>query len=311
MVTFAAGWRYAGAVLRSVAPRLSIRPSAPPVRIPSPLQAGVLWLFAIVLVFAGGLVVGGVAAVAALRSGLPIERALELLSDPKSSPLVNSPTWLSIQVLCSEAVLAILVWRFLRRHRVFLREVAPLGVPSLRDLAGALLCVFGLAPLSGLLAELTRRSLPREVNAETMVLALAQNVSPVELVGVVLATALVPAIVEELLFRGILTRAFLGRSVLLSLLVPSAMFGLFHVEPTQAAGTFVLGFGFAIARLYTDSVVTSIVCHFAYNAYVLIDVYNGGQVGDTELHLGRVGGGLAVSAVGFLMMVVHPGERRR
>jgi membrane protease YdiL (CAAX protease family) len=281
------------------------------VRIPSPLQATVLWLFAMVLVLAAGLVVGGVAAFAALRSGLPIERALELLSDPKSSPLVNSPTWLSIQVLSSEAVLAILVWRFLRRHRVFLHEVAPLGVPSLRDLAGALLCVFGLAPLSGLVAELVRRNLPREVNAETMVVALTKDVSPGELVAVVLATALVPAVVEELLFRGVLTRAFLGRSTLLTLLVPSAMFGIFHVEPTQAAGTFVLGFGFAIARLYTDSVLTSILCHLAYNAYVLIDVYAGGQVGNTELHLGRVGLGLSVAAFGFGMMVVHPGERRR
>jgi membrane protease YdiL (CAAX protease family) len=281
------------------------------VRIPSPLQAAVLWLFAMVLVLAAGLVVGGVAGFAALRSGLSIERALELLSDPKSSPLVNSPTWLSIQVLSSEAVLAILVWRFLRRHRVFLHEVAPLGVPSLRDLVGALSCVFGLAPLSGLAAELVRRNLPRDVNAETMVVALAKNVSPGELVAVVLATALVPAVVEELLFRGVLTRAFLGRSTLLTLLVPSAMFGIFHVEPTQAAGTFVLGLGFAIARLYTDSVLTSILCHLAYNAYVLIDVYAGGQVGNTELHLGRVGLGLSIAALGFGMMVVHPGERRR
>lgn len=280
-------------------------------RIPSPLQATVLWLLAMVLVLAAGLVVGGVAAFAALRSGLPIERALELLSDPKSSPLVNSPTWLSIQVLSSEGVLAILVWRFLRRHRVFLHEVAPLGVPSLRDLVGALLCVFGLSPLSGLVAELVRRNLPRDVNAETMVVALTKNVSPGELVAVVLATALVPAVVEELLFRGVLTRAFLGRSTLLTLLVPSVMFGVFHVEPTQAAGTFVLGFGFAIARLYTDSVLTSILCHLAYNAYVLIDVYAGGQVGNTELHLGRVGLGLSIAAFGFGMMVVHPGERRR
>lgn len=271
----------------------------------------VLWLFAMVLVFGAGLAVGGVAAFAAIRSGLPIERAIELLSDPKSSPLVNSPTWLSIQVLSSEAVLGLLVWRFLRRHRVFLHEVAPLGMPSLRDLAGALLCVFGLAPLSGLVAELVRRNLPREVNAETMVVALAKNVSAGELVAVVLATALVPAVVEELLFRGVLTRAFLGRSTLLTLLVPSFMFGVFHVEPTQAAGTFVLGFGFGIARLYTDSVLTSIVCHLAYNAYVLIDVYAGGQVGNTELHLGRVGLGLSVAAFGFGMMVVHPGERRR
>jgi membrane protease YdiL (CAAX protease family) len=281
------------------------------VRIPSPLQATVLWLFAMVLVLAAGLAVGVVAAVAALRSGLSIERALELLSDPKSSPLVNSPTWLSIQVLSSEAVLGVLIWRFLRRHRVFLHEVAPLGVPSLRDLCGALLCVFGLAPLSGLAAELVRRNLPRDVNAETMVLALARNVSATELVGVVLATALVPAVIEELLFRGVLTRAFLGRNTVLTLLVPSVMFAVFHLEPTQAAGTLVLGFGFALARLYTDSVLTSIVCHLAYNAYVLIDVYSGGQVGNTELHLGRVGLGLSLAAFGFGMMVVHPGERRR
>jgi membrane protease YdiL (CAAX protease family) len=294
-----------------VVPRISRRPSAPPARIPSPLQAGVLWLFAMVLVVGAGMAVGAVAAFAAIREGLPAARAFALLSDPKSSPLVTSPTWISISVLSSEAVLALLVWRFLRRHRLSLREVCPLGLPSLRDLSGAMLCVFGLSPLSGLLAELVRRNLPREVNAETMVVALAKNVTPGELVAVVLATAVVPAIFEELLFRGVLTRAFLGRGTLLALFVPSAMFGIFHLEPTQAAGTFVLGFGFAIARLYTDSVLTSILCHLVYNAYVLIDVYAGGQVGNTELHFGRVGLGLLVSALGFGLMVLMPGERKR
>jgi membrane protease YdiL (CAAX protease family) len=292
-------------------PRFSRRPSAPPVRIPSPLQAAVLWLFAMVLVFVANVAVSAIAAGVAIGTGLPVERAFELLSDPKSSPLVTSPTWIAISVLASELVLATLVWRFLRRHRVFLHEVCPLGVPSLRDMAGALLCVFGLAPLSGLLAELARRALPRELNAETMVVGLTKGVTAAELVGVVLAAALVPAIVEELLFRGVLTRAFLGRSNLLALMLPSAMFGIFHVEPTQAAGTFVLGVGFGITRLYTDSVLTSILCHLAYGSYVLIDVYTGGEVGSTELHLGRVGFGLAVSAFGFLLMVLHPGERRR
>jgi membrane protease YdiL (CAAX protease family) len=289
-------------------PRLSRRPSAPPPRIPSPLQAGLLWLFTMVLVVASGLALGGVAAFAAILSGLPPERAFAMLSDPKSSPLVTSSTWISISVLLSEAVLGLVVWRFLRRHRLFLREVCPLRVPSLRDVSGALLCVFGLAPLSGMLAELVRRNLPRDVTAETMVIALARGVSASELVGVVVATAAVPAVVEELLFRGVLTRAFLGRSNLLALLVPSAMFGLFHLEPTQAAGTFVLGIGFGIARLYTDSVLTSIACHLAYNAYVLIDVHGGGQIGNTALHFGQVGLGLAVSSLGFGLMVLHPGD---
>jgi membrane protease YdiL (CAAX protease family) len=264
-----------------------------------------------VLVVAAGMAVGVVAAIAALRTGLPFERAFALLSDPKSSPLVTSPSWISISVLASEAVLVAMIWRFLRRHRLFLHEVCPLGVPSLRDMVGALLCVFGLSPLSGLAAEIVRRNLPHDVNnAETMVVALTKDVTAPELLGVVVATALVPAIVEELLFRGVLTRGFMGRGNLLAIIVPSVMFGLFHLEPTQAAGTFVLGVGFAIARLYTDSVLTSISCHLVYNAYVLIDVYAGGQVGSTELHLGRVGFGLSVSALGFGLMVLHPGERR-
>lgn len=291
--------------------RWSLRPSAPPRRIPSPLQAVVLWLFSMVLVVGAGMAVSASAALIAVQQGLSFDRAFALLSDPKASPLVTSSTWIAISVVATDAVLGIAVWRFLRRHRVFLHEVAPLGAPSLRDSAGALLCVFGLSPLSGMLAELVRRNLPRDVNAETMVVSLAKGISPAELVAIVVATALVPAVVEELLFRGVLTRAWVGRSTWLALFVPSAMFGLFHLEPTQAAGTFVLGIGFGIARLYTDSVLTSIMCHLIYNAYTLIDVYAGGQVGSTELNYGRVGLGLAVSAAGFMLMVLHPGDRRR
>ncbi len=265
------------------------------------------------LVIGSGLLVGGAAAIVAIGTGLPPERAVELLFlDPKSSPLVTSPIWISISSLTSEAVLALLIWRFLRRHRIFLHEVCPLGVPALRDVVGSLLCVFGLAPLSELLAELTRRHLPRDANnAETMIVALTRGVTPLELTFVVISVALVPAFVEELFFRGLLTRGFLGRSSLAALGVPSVMFGLFHLEPTQAAGAVVLGVGFGIARLYTDSVLTSILCHLIYNAYVLLDVYAGGRVGSTELHFGRVGLGLSLSAIGFGLMVLEPSPRGR
>jgi hypothetical protein len=53
------------------------------------------------------------------------------------------------------------------------------------------------------------------------------------------------------------------------------------------------------------------LCHMAYGSYVLIDVYTGGEVASTDLHLGRVGLGLSLSAVGFVVMLLHPGERRR
>jgi membrane protease YdiL (CAAX protease family) len=269
-----------------------------------------LWLFAMVLVIGAGMLVSAAATAIAISTGLSPERAISLISDPGASPLVTSSTWITISILASQAALTFSMWGFLRRHRVFFRELCPLRAPSLRELAGALICCFGFSPLAGLMAELTRRALPRDVTAETMVASLARGVAPLELLSVLMAAALVPAVVEECLFRGFLTRPYLGRSNALALLVPSAMFGVFHLEPTQAVASFVLGLGFGIARLYTDSVLAAVICHLVYNAYVLVDVHAGGQLGDTELHFGRVGLGLALSAFGFALLVAHPGEAR-
>jgi membrane protease YdiL (CAAX protease family) len=187
--------------------------------------------------------------------------------------------------------------------------VLPLRVPPLRALGGALLVVLGLAPAAELAGELVYRLAPGGVNAEDMVVAISRGVTPLGLIGVLVAAAALPALVEEAMFRGVITRAFMKRSQAIAVFAPSLMFAAFHLEPTQAAGTLVLGLGFGLVRLHTGSVLTSMICHFVYNAAVIVHVHLGGRTGDHELHLGRVGLGLTLASLGYLLFLSVSGRR--
>ena len=267
-----------------------------------------IWLMALIAVLVTGFGVGAVAAVLAVRAGLPLDRALQLISDPRSSPLVTSSTWIATSIVVNELAVALTLFIWVWRKRPHFGHVFPIGQPTLRTTLAGLLIVFGFGPLAEFSGELVSRFLPRELNAERLVVAVAKNASSGGLVLVLFAAAVLPALVEELMFRGLVTRAFEKRSHAEMVLVPSLMFGIFHLEPTQIAGTVVLGVAFALARLYSGSLVPSIVAHAAYNSMVILDVRFGGRIGDHVLHFGRVGAGLGVAALGTLLMVSSPGH---
>ena len=282
---------------------------APPVReFPTRLQAVRFWLAALLAVLVTGVGVGSIAAVLAVRAGLPMDRALALVTDPHSSPLVTSSTWIAVSIAVNELAVAATLTLWILRHRPHIGHVFPLGHPTLRTIVAGLMIVFGFAPLAEFAGELAFRFTGRDLSAERLVIAVAQNASSGGLVLVLCAAALLPALVEELMFRGLVTRAFEKRSHAEMVLVPSLLFGVFHLEPTQIAGTVVLGIAFGLTRLYSGSLVPSIIGHAAYNAMVLLSVRFSGRIGDHELHFGRIGGGLGVAALGTLLMVSSPGK---
>lgn len=263
---------------------------------------------ALIAVLVTGVGVGATAAVLAIRAGLPADRALALVTDPHSSPLVTSSTWIAVSIAVNELAVALTLAFWIARYRPHIGHVFPIGNPTLRTIFAGLLIVFGFGPLAEFAGELAFRFLGRDVNAERLVVAVAQNASREGLLLVLFAAAVLPALVEELMFRGFVTRAFEKRSHAEMVLVPSLLFGLFHLEPTQIAGTIVLGIAFGLTRLYSGSLVPSIIGHAVYNAVVILDVRFSGRIGDHALHFGRVGGGLGVAALGTLLMVSSPGK---
>src|SRR5450432_263408 len=290
----------------STVPPVSLAPLAR--EIPTRLQAVWVWLMALIAVVVTGFGVGAVAAILAVRAGLTPERALQLISDPRSSPLVTSSTWIAVSIVVNELAVAFTLFIWVWRKRPHIGHVFPIGQPTLRTIGAALLIVFGLGPLAEFSGEIVLRFLPRDLNAERLLVAVARNASSAGLVLVLVAAALLPALVEELMFRGLITRAFEKRSHAEMVLVPSLLFGLFHLEPTQIAGTVVLGVAFGLTRLYSGSLVPSIVGHAAYNASVILSIRFTGWIGDHVLHFGRVGAGLGVAALGTLLMVSSPGR---
>ncbi len=278
--------------------------------IPTRVQAVLVWALALLVVLVTGASVAATAAMLAVRAGLPLDRALAFVSDPRSSPLVSSSTWIATSIALNELAVATTLFVWVMRHRPDVGRVFPIGQPTLRTIGAGLLIVFGFGPLAELAGELAFRFLGRDANAERLLVAVARNASSGGLVLVLCAAALLPALVEELMFRGLLTRAFEKRSHAEMILIPSLLFGLFHLEPTQIAGTIVLGVGFGLTRLYSGSLVPSIIAHTVYNTVVLLDVRFVGRFGDHALHFGRVGAGLGVAALGTLLMVSSPARLR-
>lgn len=87
--------------------------------------------------------------------------------------------------------------------------------------------------------------------------------SPAALTG--LLTALAIGVSEELLFRGILFRAFQGKSLALYVLVSSITFGLLHHEQgvQGVVVTAVVGSSYALARVAGSPLSLLILCHAA------------------------------------------------
>lgn len=91
------------------------------------------------------------------------------------------------------------------------------------------------------------------------------------LLPAILVIALLPAVFEETLFRGILVGGMRegGWGTASTVLISGALFSLFHTNPEQTLYQFVCGMGFALIALRSGSVLPSIVSHFANNAVIL------------------------------------------
>jgi len=243
----------------------------------------------------------GVAVAAGVSAAASGASATQTLTDPAKSPLINSPTWISIGTIANEtAVIGTLVlWGWLLKPEP--KTVFPLSRPSLLGVVGALLAVFGLAPLAEVAGEMTHRLLGNEVTASHIVVNAARGASGAGLVLLFFSVAVLPALAEEALFRGLLTAPFEKRFVA-GLIVPSILFGLFHLEPTQVAGTIVLGIGFAAARLCTGTLVAGAIAHLLYNGSVVLAVRYSDAMAERELNWIPVAIGLVLATCGALLL---------
>jgi membrane protease YdiL (CAAX protease family) len=175
-----------------------------------------------------------------------------------------------------------------RLFSVRIRDVFPFRIPGLRESTLALISLFSLQrvfegymyfqeqiPMPQLLRDIVE---PMKKMLEELTKVLLQAESPWELAAVLLVVAIVPAVVEELLFRGLIQKTFERlMSPIVSAVLAGTIFGLFHFNPFEIVPLVGLGVFFGLLRYRSHSLLLPIAAHFFNNLMAVLATYYGLQ----------------------------------
>lgn len=187
-------------------------------------------------------------------------------------------------------------WLLIRKYRLNPRQALALRAPKpMVWPAILLLAPCGLLTGTGLF-RLADRFLPMPPE---MIRAFSEALLPsdISIAQVLFFLAILPGIVEELTFRGLLLHGLHRRLHPVALaLVVGLVFGLFHVALFRVLPTAFLGVVFAAVTLLTGSVFPAMLAHFLNNAMGLAAAAAGWPTSELEPQYYLAGAaGLAVS----------------
>lgn len=121
--------------------------------------------------------------------------------------------------------------------------------------------------LASELGTFAQRFLPRLTGAQESYAALSQMAWPL----VLFVGAVLPAVGEELFFRGLLGRGLTARyGVIVGVIITSILFGLIHMDPPQVLATALLAVPFHVLYLAGKSIWLPILAHGLNNAMAFL-----------------------------------------
>ena len=90
-------------------------------------------------------------------------------------------------------------------------------------------------------------------------------------VGVLIVVALLPAILEETLLRGVVLDGIKDVGTVAACLLGGLIFSLFHQNPPQTVYQFICGAVFTLFAIRADSLIPAVIVHFLNNAIIVFD----------------------------------------
>jgi hypothetical protein len=175
--------------------------------------------------------------------------------------------------------------------------------------------MIGAAPVFLALEGISRKLLPATSEAQgandRLTQAFLQTKSPAEMLGVLIVIALLPALGEELFFRGVLFRfvSKRSRSIWFPIVATAVFFAAIHYNPAGLFPIFLAGILLAGIYWLTGSLWCSILAHFINNALQVALTYaarnNAGLKAILEqdfLPIGVIIGGAILFALSFYLL---------
>lgn len=157
------------------------------------------------------------------------------------------------------------------------REIFKLNIPKGKDLLGSVCLYLGAGSLSLLISNLLSMAFPD--NSQGLNEEYAKLLDGISFVPALLLIALVPAVCEELMFRGYIFTAFRQKmSLPKAIFFVSVLFGISHMSLIKIIPTAVLGAALAYAIYKADSIAASSLIHFLNNAVSVFILYYGSNI---------------------------------
>ena len=174
----------------------------------------------------------------------------------------STPIWFSL--IESQLLILVPVILFVLYQKINIVKCLPYKMLKPLDALLALLFGYSLIPLMMLLNYISMLFSTNKV--QEMTGALMEYPFLVQIFFV----AVIPAFVEEFVFRGVFYHSYRKNGILGAALLSGFIFGIVHLNINQFVYAFVLGAIFALLVEATGSMLTSMIAHFAINTYSII-----------------------------------------
>lgn len=92
-------------------------------------------------------------------------------------------------------------------------------------------------------------------------------------VSTIIFVALIPAVMEESVFRGLMLKGAENFGKIQAVLVTAAAFSLYHMSPSQTIYQFVIGVIYGFVALSSGSVIPTTILHFLNNFIIIVIYY--------------------------------------
>ena len=99
---------------------------------------------------------------------------------------------------------------------------------------------------------------------------LLPNLDGFGLVATIVCVALLPAVFEEIFFRGILLKGLRSFGTIGAVFLCGALFSLYHQNPVQTVYQFACGLAFAFMAIKAGSLLPTVLSHFLNNTLIIV-----------------------------------------
>ncbi len=124
-----------------------------------------------------------------------------------------------------------------------------------------------------------------------------------KIIAALLVIAVLPAIFEELFFRGLLLNTTRnGAGDIAAIFLCGLCFSLYHGSPEQTVYQFICGCAFALLALRSGSVTPTVIIHFLNNAIIIILYAAGVTDADGNLNI-ALAGEIVLTVISALCLV--------